>query len=67
MRKKKNTAEAERARTMFQFLLLLSLPLAGRSFFPILSSAQLLGDQHLLSRQRIDGKNCLHKLETRDS
>ena len=31
---------------------------------PILSSAQPLGDQHLLTRQRIDGKNCLHKLET---
>jgi hypothetical protein len=26
-----------------------------------------LGDQHLLTRQRINSKNCLHKLETGDS
>lgn len=35
---------------------------------PILYSSQLLGDQHLLTRQKInDAKNCLHKLETGDS
>jgi hypothetical protein len=61
----------------FNFPLLLSpLPslqppsffwLAGGSFYPIVSSAQPLGDQHLLTRQRINSKNCLHKLETGDS
>jgi hypothetical protein len=30
-------------------------------------SAQPLGHQHLSSRQRINDKNCLHKLETGDS
>ena len=30
---------------------------------PIFYSTQPLGDQHLLTRQRINGKNCLHRLE----
>jgi hypothetical protein len=34
---------------------------------PILYYAKPLGVQHLLTRQRINGKNYLHKLETRDS
>jgi hypothetical protein len=33
---------------------------------PILSSAQPLADQLLLTRQRINGEHCLHKLETGD-
>ena len=37
------------------------------SFSPILSSAQPLGAEHLLTRQRIHGMNCLHKFETVDS
>ena len=36
-------------------------------FRSILYPAQTLGNQHLLTRQRINGKNCLHKVETGDS
>lgn len=45
------------------------------SFFPcpldgisptLFSSAQLLVDQMLLTRHRINGKHCLHKFETGD-
>jgi hypothetical protein len=44
-------------------------PLAGRgtSTHPIPSSAQPLGGQHLLTRHRINGKNCLHKPEPGES
>jgi hypothetical protein len=39
-------------------------PLNGGSFFPILSFAQPSNDQHLLTRQRINGKHYLHQLES---
>lgn len=44
----------------------LFLPWAGGSpmSYPGLSSAQLLGGQYLLTRHRINGKNCLYKPET---
>lgn len=45
----------------------LSLSFACGNFHPILSSAQSLGDHHLLIRQRINAKNWLHKFETGDS
>lgn len=41
--------------------------MAGRRFHPVLSSAQPLVDRHLLTRQKINGKNRLCKLETGDS
>lgn len=45
----------------------LSLLLAGRPFHTICSFVQPLSDQHLLTRKRIKGKNCLQKFETGDS
>ena len=42
------------------------LSLANRSFWPIFSSTHPLIDQHLLTRQIINRKNSLHKLETGD-
>jgi hypothetical protein len=58
--------------TLFSFLLMANLHVPSSlfpspgcwNFYPILSSAQPVGDQHLSRRQRINGKNCLHKLET---
>lgn len=36
-------------------------------FHPIFSSAQSLCNQYLLTRENINGENCLHKLEPGDS
>ena len=45
----------------------LSLSSGWQTSRPILCSAQTLVSQHLWTSKRINGKNSLHKLETRDS
>lgn len=42
-------------------------PLVSWSFYPFFSSTQPLGGEHLLTKQRVNVKYCLHKHETGDS
>jgi hypothetical protein len=42
-------------------------PLAGKKSIPVLSPAQSLADQLLLTKQRINGEQCLHNIEIGNS